>query len=75
MYVIKYEYCSWEESCGCCTDYSSELSIYNENNLFVPLLDSDYAPLLEDVDELCDYIAEHYPEYRDFVVHEDTRWF
>lgn len=70
-YTIKYEYYSWEESCGCCSDSSSELTVYNNGSVIV----EEWCTIMEDEDELREYIVDKYPEYTEFVVHEDTRWF
>ena len=76
QYTIKYEYEWWEEGCGCCTDSSSEVHIYEEHRVEEGVYTSHFGvPIMEDEDELRAYFADNHPEYNGFVVHEDTRWY
>lgn len=72
-YVIKYEYYWWNEGCECCTNSTSEVEIYQGRT--DAYMSSFSTPLMEDEAELREWIADNYPEYNDFVVHEDTRWY
>lgn len=74
-YVIKYEYEWFEEGCGCCSSSTSEVHVYETNRTDGTYMSNFYVPLMEDESELREWIADNYPEYNDFVVHEDTRWF
>lgn len=70
-YTITYEYNSWSLGCECCTDYSSEIRIF-EGGTLVKLI--EYADMMENASELLEYIKEHYSEYSDCVVDPDSRW-
>lgn len=73
-YVIKYEYDNYEEGCGCCSYSEQTLTVYDQNNNIV--FETEYPGVwAEDEEELRFYIHTNYPEYNNFVVHEDTRWF
>jgi hypothetical protein len=73
QYVIKYEYYSWEESCGCCSDSESSVEIFH--NRLDAYMSSFSVPIMEDEEELREYIDKYHPEYSNFIVHEDTRWY
>lgn len=73
MYVIKYEYYWYEEGCGCCTGSESTVEIFD--NRLDAYMSGFGVPIMQDEDELREYIHEYYPEYDNFTVHEDTRWF
>lgn len=72
-YVIKYEYYSWTEGCGCCSKSESTVEIFQGR--LDAYMSSFNVPLMENESELQEYIKEYYPEYSDFTVHEDTLWF
>lgn len=77
-HVILYEYEWYDAGCGCCTESTSEVFVYDIDRL--DKLDGVYtaqfnAPLLENESELREYIAEHHPEYNGFILHEGNQWF
>lgn len=73
-YTIKYTYDNYVEGCGCCSYSEQELTVYdNEGNILIDGINAGMCP--ENESELRVYIDETYPEYNDFVVHEDSRWF
>jgi len=74
-YVIQYEYWSWSLGCDCCHDYSSEVHIYETSREDGAYMSSFSIGLMENEEELREYINEYHPEYNDFVVHKDTKWF
>lgn len=74
-YIIKYEYNSWTEGCGCCSDSSSELTIYETSREDGAYMSSFSMDLIGNEQELREWIKDWYPEYSDFIVHEDCRWF
>lgn len=71
-YIIKYEYNSWLEGCGCCSDSSSEMTVYAGDGWYITDFDVTW---MENEQELREFIAEYHPQYINFTVHEDTRWF
>lgn len=75
-YVMMYEYQMIDLGCGCCHDYESRLTVYESSRADEGVYTSSFeVGLMENEEELREYIAEHHPEYNDFVVHEDCRWF
>lgn len=73
-YTIKYTYDNYVESCECCSYSEQELTVYDkEGNVLIDGINAGMWP--ENESELRVYIDETYPEYNDFVVHDDTRWF
>ncbi len=72
-FVIKYEYYSWLEGCGCCSDSSSEIEVYKTDGGHLVI--SMMSPIMENEAELSAYINEHFPEYNSFYIHDDTRWY
>lgn len=72
-YVIKYEYNWWEEGCGCCTYSESTVEIYQGR--LDAYMSQFNVPIMENEQELREYIQEYHPEYNDFTVHEETFWF
>jgi len=74
QYVIKYTYDSYVEGCECCSYSAQELTVFD--SLGNVLIETDIVGgWAENESELRVYIDETYPEYNDFVVHEDSRWF
>ena len=73
-YVIKYEYYTFE-ACGdgCCHDSESAIEIYEEDR--TSYLSSFNVPVMEDEYDLQKFIDNNCPEYSDFRIHPDTRWF
>lgn len=67
-YTIRYDYYSW---CECCTDCSSEITIFNGGTLIKLIENSD---LMENAEELTQYINENYPEYSSFTIDSDSTW-
>lgn len=74
-YIIKYEYYWWSESCGCCSYSDSEVHIYETSREDGAYMSCFTVPVMMSEGELRDYINQYHPEYNDFVVHEDCRWF
>lgn len=70
-YTIAYEYYSWSLGCECCTDSSSEIRISEGSKLVKTI---EYVDLMENAEELTEYINENYPEYSDCVIDPDSRW-
>ena len=75
QYIILYEYYSWTEGCGCCSDSSSEVHVFKKENVDKCYESCFTVPLMENEQELRDYI--HYVDkYWDgFEIHPDTVWF
>lgn len=74
-FTIKYEYDSWDVGCGCCTDSSSEIHIYDNRRTDGAYISSFSCSPIEDEHELREYIHSVDPFYDGFTVHEDTRYF
>lgn len=74
-YVIKYEYNSWVDGCGCCSWSDSEVHIYRASREDGAYMSNFTVPLMMSEGELRDFINEYWPEYNDFAAHEDSRWF
>jgi hypothetical protein len=75
-YTIKYEYEYIDHECPCCAYSDKTITIY-ENNRTDGVYTSSFDTFLiaEDENVLREFINDYYPEYNDFSVHEDTRWF
>lgn len=73
-YIILYEHDWWEEGCGCCTDSSAEIHIYEEDRVEDGVYTSHipYAHYIQDEQELRAYINTVCPEFNNFDVHPDT---
>lgn len=76
-YIIQYEYDSYDLGCGCCSASSSEIHIYEEHRVNDCVYTSyiQYTSLIEDEEELREYINNACPEFNNFDVHPDTRYF
>lgn len=72
-FILKYRYDSWQLGCDCCSESVSEITVYDSEGHWVDEI--SYAPCIEDVDELHDYIRENHDQWLDFEVHDDTMWF
>jgi hypothetical protein len=70
-YTIRYDYNSWTLGCECCTDCSSEITIFNGGTLIKLIEHSD---LMENAEELTQYINENHPEYSSFTIDPDSTW-
>jgi hypothetical protein len=73
-YVIKYEYDNYEEPCECCSYSEQTLTVYDANNAVI-LENNNVGVWAGNEHELREYVGDKYPEYNNFSVHEDTRWF
>lgn len=71
-YVIQYTHDYWSLGCDCCTDYSSEMEIYDENGTSIYY--NAYAPFIEDEKYLREWVNEMLPQYNKFDIHEDTQF-
>lgn len=72
-YVIKYEYYTFDMGCGCCHDYESNVEIYQgREDAYMSCFTVGF---MENEEELREYIDMYHPEYSNFEVHEDSRWF
>lgn len=76
-YIIQYEYDSYYTGCGCCSESSSEIHIYEEHRVRDGVYTSyiGHTDLIEDEEELREYINNTCPEFNNFDVHPDTRYF
>lgn len=76
-YIIQYTYDCYDLGCGCCTESTSEIHIYEEHHVDVGIYTShiEHADLIEDDNELREYINNTCPEFNNFDVHPDTRYF
>lgn len=75
QYVILYEYYSWDQGCGCCSDSSSEFHIFKKQNVGKCYESNFSCPLMENEEQLRKYIHSVDPYYDGFEIHEDTVWF
>ena len=74
-YTIKYEYDIYTEGCDCCSYSEETLTIYDANQEVLIEKEDNRGIWAENEHELREYIAAKYPEYNNFIVHPDTRWF
>lgn len=74
-YVILYEYYSWTEGCGCCSDSSSEVHIFKKENVNRVYESQFSCPCIENEEELREFIHSVDSYYDGFEVHPDTVWF
>ena len=70
-YKILYMYEWWSLGCDCCTDSSSEVTI-TQDGVFV---NSFGIALMENEDELREYMDQLHPEFKGFEVDPDSEWF
>lgn len=76
-YVIQYQYDTYYIGCDCCSESTSEIHIYEEHRVNDGVYTSyiEHADLIEDEDELREYINKTCPEFNNFDVHPDTHYF
>lgn len=75
-YTIEYRYDNYEEGCGCCSYSEQTLSIYDDKSDGSAVFTSDNVGVWAvDEADLREYINKKYPEYSDFEVHPNTRYF
>lgn len=74
-YIILYEYYSWTEGCGCCSDSSSEVHIFKEHRVNEAYESNFSCPPIANEQELREYIHSVDPYYDGFYVHPDTVYF
>lgn len=69
-YVIKYTYDRIETGCECCTDYDSEIHVYEEHRVAegVYTHQSETYSICDET-ELREYIGIMHPEYNNFELH------
>lgn len=73
-YIVEYSYRSFMLGCDCCSDSTSEITIWNKDyNTCVQEI--EHVPLIEDENELRDYIEANWPEYADFTPHDYNEYF
>jgi len=76
-YIILYEYYSWAEGCGCCSDSSSEVHIWKESRFNTDgAYESNFScPPIENEQELREYIHSVDSYYDGFDIHPSTVYF
>lgn len=74
-YIILYEYYSITLGCECCHDYSSEIHIYKEENVDRCYESNFECKLIENEEQLREFINSVDPYYNGFDVHPDTVYF
>lgn len=74
-YTVKYEYYTRHMGCDCCTDPYSEIYIYDNRRTDGAYLSNFECRLIEDENELREYMHEVDSFYDGFTVHEDTVYF
>lgn len=70
-YVVEYKYEFWQLGCDCCSDSRSVVTI-SKDSKFIDSFDVD---LMEDEDELREFMDKYHPEYKGFIVDPDSEWF
>lgn len=66
--VIKYEYHSWTENCGCCSNSESSYCMYEDGVLVDEHVWSGYASNEQELREILAYLEP-------FDVDSDSEWF
>lgn len=72
-YIIKYTYDWVQLGCDCCTDWDSEIHVYEEHRVNDGVY-THYAstPTIYDEDDLREYINTACPEFNNFDLHPDS---
>lgn len=74
-FTILYEYDWYDMGCGCCTESSSEIYIYDNRRTDGAYMSNFNCELISDEDELREFIHNMDSFYDGFTVHPDTRYF
>jgi hypothetical protein len=67
--LIEYQYRSYLEGCGCCSNSDSTYSVWEDGKLVV---EDGWCPLMSSPEDLTDYFTVY---NGDFEVHPDTNYF
>lgn len=70
-YTIEYRYNYWTEGCGCCSNSSSEYSVWDDETRDC-LIWEHHCELIESEEELREKFSA---EYGDFNISADTHYF
>lgn len=72
-YVIMYTYDWVHLGCDCCTDWESEIHVYEEHRVAEGVY-THYSsiPTMYDEDDLREYINTECPEFNNFDLHPDS---
>ena len=78
-YTITYDYDFYQLGCECCSDWESEVTIYDtlrdDNQDQLRTYESCFSvPMMYSEKQLREYINSNYPEWNDFEIDPDTRY-
>lgn len=75
-YVIQYTFDWVQLGCDCCTDWETEIHVFEEHRVAEGVY-THYASNIDslyDEEELRAWVNDEIPEFNNFELHEDTRF-